>query len=255
MSGKALTSSCSQADGIVLFHPRQPWYAENAPEMIRLLQEMKGQLQEGLRLSGPRDIMCLVTDPKWALERLGVAGLAMNSLILVTCPERCMSEFARTAGHELAHVLSRSAGEHETPFKCEGFACYAAEVIDADTRPFGMPLHFHLVWMLSVGLRPTLAELWRRQDYTAELYDLGWSFTTFLVERYGLERYYCLYRAVDEPLETRLGEAYGLSSSQLEREWYAVARASIDVDPAAMSRMGRGAGGGCSRAKWLSGRS
>ena len=44
-------------------------------------------------------------------------------------------------------------------------ACYAAEVIDADTRPFGLRLQYHLVWMLSVGLRPTLHELWARRDY------------------------------------------------------------------------------------------
>jgi len=250
-----LSSSYSQSAGIALLHPHQGWYAENAPEMIRLLQKMTGQLEEGLGLSGPPEIACLVTDPDWAAERLGVAGLALKSLILVSCRERCISEFARTAGHELAHVLARSVGKYETPFKSEGFACYAAEVIDADTQPCGMPLHFHLVWMLSVGLRPTLTELWRRQDYSAELYDLGWSFTTFLVERYGLERYYDLYRAADEPLASRLSKASGLSSGQLEREWYAAASASVTVAPTAISRMGRGVGAGRSRAKWLAGRS
>jgi hypothetical protein len=248
---KALASKYCHAGGFALFHPNEPWYAETAPEMLRLLRETKGLLEEGLGIACRRELTCLVTDPEWALETLGVAGLALENLIVVACRKRCLSEFAGTAAHELAHVFSRSVGAYETPFKGEGFACYAAEIMDADTRPSGLPLHYHLVWMLSVGLRPSLPELWRRSDYTSELYDLGWSFTTFVVERFGLERYYRLYRASSESPEARIVESLGMSATKLERDWYAAARESVEVDAATIGRLRRGEGQMCSRAAWL----
>lgn len=251
IGGKVLGSSYCESGGFGLLYPREPWYAESAPEMLRLLRETKGRLEEGLEISFPGDVACLVTDPAWALERLGVAGMALEDLVIVACRTGCLSEFASTAAHELAHVLSRSVAPYETPFVGEGFACYAAEVIDADSRPCGLPLHYHLVWMLSVGLRPSLPELWRRTDYTAELYDLGWSFATFVVETFGLDRYYTLYRLADQPLEARIRESLGTSAMKLERDWHASASSSVDVAPAAISRMGRPEGSACSRAAWL----
>lgn len=253
LRGKTRGSDLSRSDGLTLYYPRESWYAENAPEMLRLLRDTKARLEEGLGIAVREEVACLVTDPDWAFDTLGVSGLALNHLILVACRPRCLSEFAGTAAHELAHVLSRSVAPYENPFKGEGFACYAAEVIDADTRPCGQPLHYHLVWMLSVGLRPSLPELWRRQDYTAELYDLGWSFATFVVETYGLERYYALYRAVDKTLEARISDSLGISAAKLERDWHAAARDSVDLDGAAISRMGRYTGTMCGRAAWLRG--
>lgn len=249
--GKILASDRCQSSGTALLYPREPWYAENAPEMLRLLRETREQLEEGLGIASPNDITCLVTDPEWALDTLGVAGLALENVIVVACRRRCLSEFAATAAHELAHILSRSVGAYENPFKSEGFACYAAEVIDAETRPCGLPLHYHLVWMLSVGLRPSLPELWGRTDYTPELYDLAWSFATFVVETFGLERYYKLYGALGKPVEERIQECLGTSLMKLERDWYAAARGGVDADGTAISRMSRYVGSICSRAAWL----
>jgi len=253
-TGKKIWGSGYQkSGGITLYHPREAWYEENAAEMLRLLHETQALLTEGLGIQPPDEVTCLVTDPEWAGDVFGVAGLALEDFILVACPPRCLSEFAGTAAHELAHLLARSLGPSETPFKCEGFACYAAEVIDADVRPFGIPLHHHLVWMLSVGLRPTLAELWRRSDHTPELYDLAWSFATFVVETYGLARYSQLYGATDQPLDARIRESLGLSPAKLEHAWFGAASASVNKSPAALSRMRRGAGSACSRAAWLAG--
>lgn len=254
-TGKKIWGSSSQVSaGITLHYPREAWYEENAAEMLRLLHETRARLAEGLGIQPPSEVTCLVTDPEWAGEVFGVAGLAVEDFILVACAPRCLSEFAGTAAHELAHLLSRSLGPSEAPFKCEGFACYAAEIIDAAVKPCGLPLHNHLVWMLSVGLRPTLPEMWRRTDHTPELYDLAWSFATFVVETYGLDRYSELYGAVDQPLEARIRESLGLSPAKLERAWFEAARAGVDMPPAALSRMRRGAGSACSRAAWLSSR-
>jgi hypothetical protein len=252
-TGKKIWGSSSQASaGITLHYPREDWYEENAAEMLRLLHETQALLTEGLGIQPPDEVTCLVTDPEWASDVFGVAGLALEDFILVACPPRCLSEFAGVAAHELAHLLSRSLGAYEAPFKCEGFACYAAEIIDADVKPFGLPLHYHLVWMLSVGLRPTLPELWRRTDHSPELYDLAWSFATFVTETYGLNRYSQLYGTTEQPLDVRVQESLGMSPAKLELAWFDAARASVDESPAALSRMRRGAGSACSRAAWLS---
>lgn len=248
---KAWDSNSRKSEGITLLYPRDDWYEVNAAEMLRLLHETQARLEEGLGITRPGNMTCLVIDPEWASDVLGVAGLALDDLIVVACAPRCLSEFAGTAAHELAHLFARSIGTSEAPFKCEGFACYAAEVIDADVQPFGVPLHHHLVWMLSVGLRPTLPELWRRTDHTPELYDLAWSFATFVVETYGLSRYSQLYGAVGQLLDVRIRESLGVSAAKLERTWYNVARSVVTVPPATISRMGRGVGSACSRAAWL----
>lgn len=247
------SSSCRSGE-FILFYPGAPWYEENAPEMLRLLGETKTLLEEGLRLRRDREILCLVAKPEWTSEVLGVAGLALRDTVVVACPARCLSQFAAVAAHELAHLLAWSLGASETPFKAEGFACYSAEIIDAATRPFGVPLHHHLVWMLSVGLRPTLPELWHRQDYSPELYDLAWSFTTFVVETFGLERYARFYGAVGAPLDARVRESLGLSVTALEQCWYATARESVDVPASAIARQHRHLGMACSRAAWLGSR-
>ena len=45
--------------------------------------------------------------------------------------------------------------------------------------PCGLPLHYHLVWMLANGMDTSLESLWYRRDYSMEIYDLAWSFAAF----------------------------------------------------------------------------
>ena len=117
IAGQAWELDYTRGEGIGLFYPRAPWCAENAPEMLRLLSDTRTRLQEGLGIAADGDLTCVVAEPDWVEEALGVSGLALGDVIIVACRPRCLSDFAGTAAHELAHVLSRSVGLWETPFK------------------------------------------------------------------------------------------------------------------------------------------
>jgi hypothetical protein len=61
----------------------------------------------------------------------GTTGAAYRRSVIVGFPERHLSELAGVGAHELAHILASGLGRYSPPFKGEGFACYAAGLIQA----------------------------------------------------------------------------------------------------------------------------
>jgi hypothetical protein len=236
---------------IALGYPRKPWYTENAPLMLHLLGDAAQRLEKALGVLMPTT-SCYVVEPETALAIQGVTGAAYQTMIIVGIPPGHLSVLGGVGAHELAHILSRQLGDSSPPFKGEGFACYGAWKIQAQTMPTGVPLHFHLGWLLSVGVRPTLEELWERRDYTPELYDLAWSFAAFVAERFGQERYFDFYRSVRLCLRDRLEESLGVTTSELERDWHDHARRHVGPQAGRVRPRRRWDGCVCSRAAWLS---
>jgi hypothetical protein len=220
--------------------------------MLRIVEEAAADLEAKFGLRFPRPANCMVVAPGTADHLFaGTRGFACRDLVFVAPPERHLSDLGQTAAHELAHALAASLGRRRCSFLAEGFACYGAAVIDADRRPMGMPLHYHLAWLLSVGVRPRLADLWERRDYTAEMYDLAWSFASFLSKQFGRDRYVAFYRSEEADVARRVQETFGTPIGLLEREWHDAARAHVKIDPGRIPHLDRAAGVLCSRAAWL----
>ena len=246
--------SCG-TEAVQLYYSPEPWYVENAAVMLRIADDTARRLTRELGLTFPRRPLCGVTTPAAAEAIQNSLGAAYETCTLIGVPERQLSTFAATAAHELAHLLSRSLRPYPCSFMAEGFACFAAARIGVERRPCGLPLHYHLVWMLGVGIRLSLAELWERADYTCELYDLAWSFATFVEGSFGRERYFALYRSEAPNVEEQVAAALGTTARRLEREWFEHARSEVTVPAREISRMRRYAGSVCSRAAWLSAQS
>jgi hypothetical protein len=102
-----------------------------------------------------------------------------------------------------------------------------------------------------VGVKAHLEDLWERRDYTLELYDLAWSFASFLAERFGQERYFHFYGSTARSLREQVETTLDLPLAKLEKQWHEAARGRVPGDPARISRMQRYAGSVCSRAAWL----
>jgi hypothetical protein len=246
----AVRSTSCESGPITLHYPPLSWYAENANEMLGILAQTAGKLEKALGLSLPKTD-CYVVQPETVEIIEGAAGAAYRDLIIVGVPERELSTLAGVGAHELAHILSYRVGRYEPPFKGEGFACYAASLIHAQTMPMDIPLHHHLAWLLAVGVKPRLEELWQRQDYTPELYDLAWSFAASLAGQFGQERYYRFYGSRTAELSRRVEDELGISLAHLESDWWETARRSVTGDPRRISRAHRYDGCICSRAAWL----
>jgi hypothetical protein len=243
------SGSC-QSGPIRLYYPRASWYEENAQEMLGILGEAGVRLEQALGLRLP-PTACYVVEPETAMAIQGTTGAAYRRSVIVGFPERHLSELADVGAHELAHILSAGLGGYSPPFKGEGLACYAAGLIEAQIMPVGVPLHYHLVWLLSVGVKVSLDELWHRRDDTPELYDLAWSFAAFLAERFGRERYFAFYGRGGGNLSDRVEATLGMPLAQLEREWCDHARSRVHAAPSQIVRMRRYPGVVCSRAAWL----
>lgn len=239
-------------EGFVLLYPRELLTEERLERACALLGSTRHNLEEALSLRFNDHPGIVICGQEGYLAERGLLGKAFPETAFVQLDPARFSHFAGTFAHELAHVLSQQLGRNAPPVLREGIACYAAEVTDAAVRPMGMPLHFHLVWMLGVGLRPTLQELWERRDYAPEMYDLGWSLTTFLIETHSQECFYDFYRSDAESLAARTSELYGKPRAKVEREWYEYARAAVTIDYRKISRMDRSDGWTCSQAAWVS---
>jgi hypothetical protein len=211
---------------VLLRYPRVPWYVENGEAMLDILCDAAARLEQAFGLAMPATT-CYVVEPEtaWALQ--GAQGIAYGQSIVVGVPQRQLSVLGGVGAHELAHVLSGQLGDYSPPFKGEGFACYAAWRVRADRMPMGLPLHFHLGWLLSVGVKPALDTLWERHDYSPELYDLAWSFAAFLIARFGMERYFDFYRSGRLCLRDRLEDSFGMTPAALERAWHERARCAL----------------------------
>jgi hypothetical protein len=236
-----------------LGYPRDSWYAENAAAILRVADEAAARLERDFGRSLPASTTCYVTGEESAERIQGATGAAYPGLTIIGFPPRCLSVFGGTVAHELAHLLAWELGAYSPPFKGEGFACYAAERIGACRRPCGIPVHFHLAWLLSVGVRPTLEFLWTRRDYTPELYDLAWSFAAYVAKRFGQERYLAFYADRSPSLRERVGTTLDLSLPCLERDWHDHARARVPAALLHRSRLRRYPGVLCGRAAWLRG--
>jgi hypothetical protein len=177
--------------------------------------------------------------------------MAYRTLTVIGFRERCLSDFGQIATHELAHLLSRGLGSYNVPLQAEGFACVWAARSGAVRTAVGLPIHHHPAWMLSVGIKFSLEQTWRRRDYSPELYDLAWSFADFLVTRYGARVYHDFYRSDARELQARIAATLGGSCASVEREWKEHIRSRVDIDPRRLSRTNRAAGACCSRAAWL----
>jgi hypothetical protein len=218
--------------------------------MLRILEKSAAKLESALGLELP-PTSCYVVEPETAEAVQGTIGAAYRTMIVVGVRPGRFSALASVGAHELAHILSRRVDEYELPFETEGFACWAAWLIGAARRPMGIPLHYHLGWLLSVGVRPRLEELWHRADRTPELYDLAWSFATWLAGRFGQERYLAFYGSERLCLHDRLMDTLGLTPGALEREWHDHARRALGPHPERVAQMRRWPGYVCSRAAWL----
>jgi hypothetical protein len=241
------------SDRLALCYPRDSWYAENAAALLRVADEAAARLEREFGLALPAGTRCYVTSPEQAEAVTGYTGVAFARHTIIGFPARHLSEFGSTVAHELAHLLSRRLGDSWPPFKGEGFACYAASRVGACRRPCGVPVHCHLAWLLSVGVKPTLEQVWTRRDYTPELYDLAWSFAGFLAERFGEERYLAFYGERSPWLRERVAATLDLSVSRLEHAWHSHARAAVPADLLEPRRLRRSAGFLCGRAAWLHG--
>jgi hypothetical protein len=249
-----MATDAIETERIRLCYPPGSWYAENARELLQLVDEVAVQLEERLRLRLPRPTPCYVVAPD-VMEALldGMRGVAFDRSVVLGVPPRHQSEVAGVAAHELAHVLSHALGGYRPRFKGEGFACWAAWRIRADRWPMGLPLNYYLKWRLAVGIRTSLAELWERTDVSPELYDLGWSFAAFLVKRFGQECYFDFYCAQTASLEERIEATLDVSMARLERAWHEHAD-GVPLAGSQISRLHRYAGVLCGRAEWLNAR-
>jgi hypothetical protein len=219
--------------------------------MARIIDEAALALEKHLGLALPSRPTCYVTDPETAFAVQHVSAAAYSDFILIGVPERHLSEFGGTIAHELAHIFSSTLRRRHRPFMSEGFACYAAAAVGAQKRPCGLPVHYHVAWALGRGVKVSLTDLWDRRDYTAALYDIAWSFTSYCVSVHGQQRYLDLYRSGEMRIDHLVAEQLGVPLRKLEREWHDFARAEVGVSPAQISRMHRYDGYCCSRADWL----
>ncbi len=238
---------------IELEFPPNSWHAANSAIMLDIATESAHKLSRAFSLPWREQTTCYVTDPHTAMDIQGVTGAAYNHMVIIGVDEGHLSDYARTVVHELAHILSQQVGKYECKFKGEGFACFANWLLDPNAITGGLPLHYHLVWMRSVGIDCSLEYLWHRKDYTCEIYDLAWSFAAFCVERYGLDRYMKLYASEGSDLQSRIKSSLREDIRLVEREWHSLAEGRIEVPVSEIPRMDRHAGFICSRAAWVRG--
>ncbi|MCS7264481.1 MAG: hypothetical protein NZ805_06580 [Armatimonadetes bacterium] len=164
-----------------------------------------------------------------------------------------LSTLAQISAHEFAHVLSTRLGWYETPFKGEGFACYSAAESGIDLMPMGLPVHYYPKWLISRGVTLRLGAFWHLRDYSLGLYDLAWSFATFLVVQYGRERYFAFYADKSKDLNERLLKFFSATALTLQERWSEFVWESVDADPEQICEMHRKVGRVCSRSMWLKG--
>jgi hypothetical protein len=250
-----MASRTSEISGeeIRVLYEDSGWYAENAQEMLRIATDAAKRLSHFFEIHWPSRTDCFVTDPETAVRIQRVTGAAYRSMVIIGIDEGHLSDFARIVPHELAHILSHEIGPYEGKLKGEGFACYANWVLDPKAIPCGLPLHYHLVWMLANGLDVSLEGLWERKDYTLEIYDLAWSFAAFCTEWYGVDGYRRLYSSHDASLRERVRGSLGVRIETLEKDWHELARGRVPASPRQIARMDRFAGALCSRAAWVEG--
>jgi hypothetical protein len=234
-------------DAIRLAFDPSPWYRENSDEMLRVSTATAARLSKYFDIPWRSQADCYVTDRETSIEIQGTHGAAYRNSVLIGVNPGFLSDFVKTVAHELAHLLSHSIGDYECKFKGEGFACFATWMMYPAATACGIPLHYHTFWMLESGMDLSLEGLWQRRDYTPEIYDLGWSFSAFCVEKYGLDRYKRLYSSEGWSLDRRFTSSLGDRVKTVERAWHAHVRSRVPATAREISRMNRWVGHECSR--------
>lgn len=236
----------------VLRYPDLPWYRTHAKAIMEILLSVATKLEQDSGLNLPDPTLCYVTTPEQAeIINKGAIGRTYHFAVTIGLHQNHLSTFAQTLAHELAHVLSLKLGNYETPFKGEGFACYLAASAGVDLMPMGLPVHYYPKWLISRGVSLRLGALWQRCDYSPELYDLAWSFTTFLAVQYGKERYFAFYADKSKDLNKRLIKFFGATALTLQEKWSEFVWENVDAQPEQIREMHRELGWVCSRALWL----
>lgn len=119
--------------------------------------------------------------------------------------------------------------------------------------PMGLPVHYYPKWLISRGVTLRLGAFWHLRDYSLGLYDLAWSFATFLVVQYGRERYFAFYADKSKDLNERLLKFFSATALTLQERWSEFVWESVDADPEQICEMHRKVGRVCSRSMWLKG--
>lgn len=237
---------------LIFRYPDLPWYEVHSKAMAGILLSIATKLEQDSGLSLPNPTLCYVTTPEQAeIINRGAIGRAFPFAIVVGLPQDQLSALANVSAHEFAHVLSMQLGNYETPFKGEGFACFLAAMSGIDIMPMGLPVHYYPKWLISRGVTLRLGALWQRSDYSPGLYDLAWSFATFLATQYGKERYFAFYADKSKDLNKRLVKFFGVTALTLQEKWSEFVWESVDATPEQIREMHREIGWICSRAMWL----
>jgi hypothetical protein len=221
-------------------HPKLPFYADNAEAMHQVLEDVASRLQQQLGVTFDKPPMCIILDPKTGGRFLDVQASAGKRVVVITLPESLLPQFFALAAHELAHTLAYCLNRHFSVFADEGFACYGAWLIGAQLVSCELPPHYQLRWRLATGRRPCLRSLWNHWTaWEDRTYDLPCSFSIFLAERFGRDRYHRFHRLKVKRLEERVKAALDVSLPQLQSDWYDHACEVVKVKPAEIFRLGR----------------
>ncbi|MBU6999081.1 MAG: hypothetical protein HXS49_12990 [Theionarchaea archaeon] len=117
--------------------------------------------------------------------------------------------------HELTHALANKIG-FQHGLLAEGLAIYIEDYIMASQNPHVIAKILHMEGRLT-PLEDIMDNFWCDILFN---YDISGSFTLFLIETYGMDRYKVLY---SNPLgHGAFDEVYGKSLEDLEHEWIAV---------------------------------
>ena len=83
------------------------------------------------------------------------------------------------------------------------------------------------------------------------MYDLAWSFASYVADRFGRGRYLDFYGSERHCLRDRLDDTISIDLGELECGWHEHARRVLGPHPERVARMRRWDGYACSRAAWL----
>ena len=123
--------------------------------------------------------------------------------------------------HEMTHALSDNIG-YQHGLLAEGLAVYIEDYIMK-----GVNLHGVVKILHTEGRLTSLEDLW--EDYWCDIlynYDIAGSFTQFLIEEYGMEKYKQLYSHT--LFQDAFPTIYGKSFSEISDEWlYTVEQAEV----------------------------
>ena len=134
-------------------------------------------------------------------------------LLCIFCQDSCKNGL--NDAHELTHALSNRIG-FQHGLLAEGLAVYVEDYVINGENLHGIIKILHSEERLT-PLKDLIDEFWCDILYN---YDISGSFTVFLIEEYGIEKFKELYQ---KPLlDDSFQEVYGKSLTNLEVEWLSI---------------------------------